>query len=278
MVNFAIGECQRAFKASAIVINTFDDLEHEVLNAMQSMFHNIYSIGSLSLLVNRLQNTSLNATGSNLWKEERECLDWLATKEPNSVVYVNFGSITVMTAQQMSEFAWGLANSNHNFLWVVRPDLVRGEFAMLPDEFANITKERGLLVSWCPQEEVLSHPSVGGFLTHCGWNSTIESICAGVPVICWPFFADQQMNCRFACTTWGIGMEIESNGERQRESIEGLVRELMEGERGKEMRQRTLEWKESAENAVKEGVGSSCVNLEKLINDVLLANVTKSSN
>lgn len=69
MVNFAIGECQRAFKASAIVINTFDDLEHEVLNAMQSMFHNIYSIGSLSLLVNRLQKTSLNATGSNLWKE-----------------------------------------------------------------------------------------------------------------------------------------------------------------------------------------------------------------
>lgn len=209
---------------------------------------------------------------------ERECLDWLATKEPNSVVYVNFGSITVMTAQQMSEFAWGLANSNHNFLWVVRPDLVRGEFVMLPDEFANITKERGLLVSWCPQEEVLSHPSVGGFLTHCGWNSTIESICAGVPVICWPFFADQQMNCRFACTTWGIGMEIESNGERQRDSIEGLVRESMEGERGKEMRQRTLEWKESAENAVNEGVGSSCVNLEKLINDVLLANVTKSSN
>ncbi|KAJ8628652.1 hypothetical protein MRB53_021975 [Persea americana] len=275
MVNFVIQQGQRAFKASAVIINTFHDLEHEVLNAMASMLPHIYSIGSLSLLVNKLPISGLNAIGSNLWKEERECLEWLDTKEPKSVLYVNFGSITVMSAQQMSEFAWGLANSNHNFLWAVRPDLVRGESAMLPEEFANITKERGLLVSWCPQEEVLLHPSVGGFLTHCGWNSTLESICAGVPVICWPFFADQQTNCRFACATWSIGLEIESDGKRQR--IEGLVRELMEGEKGEEMRQRALEWKESAENAVEEGVGSSCMNLEKLINNVLLVNVSKSN-
>ncbi|RWR84081.1 UDP-glucosyl transferase 85A2 [Cinnamomum micranthum f. kanehirae] len=274
IVNFVIQQGQRAFKASAVIINTFHELEHEVLNAMASMLPHIYSIGSLSLLVNKLPISTLNATGSNLWKEERECLEWLDTKELKSVLYVNFGSITVMSAQQMSEFAWGLANSNQNFLWVVRPDLVRGESAVLPEEFANITKERGLLVSWCPQEEVLLHPSVGGFLTHCGWNSTLESICAGVPVICWPFFADQQTNCRFACATWSIGMEIESDGKRQR--IEGLVRELMEGEKGEEMRQRALEWKESAENAVKEGVGSSCMNLEKLINNVLLVNVSKS--
>ncbi|XXG70722.1 hypothetical protein AAC387_Pa07g0136 [Persea americana] len=275
MVNFVIQQGQRAFKASAVIINTFHDLEHEVLNAMASMLPHIYSIGSLSLLVNKLPISGLNAIGSNLWKEERECLEWLDTKEPKSVLYVNFGSITVMSAQQMSEFAWGLANSNHNFLWAVRPDLVRGESAMLPEEFANITKERGLLVSWCPQEEVLLHPSVGGFLTHCGWNSTLESICAGVPVICWPFFADQQTNCRFACATWSIGLEIESDGKRQR--IEGLVRELVEGEKGEEMRQRALEWKESAENAVEEGVGSSCMNLEKLINNVLLVNVSKSN-
>ncbi|KAI3952377.1 hypothetical protein MKX01_005244 [Papaver californicum] len=111
-------------------------------------------------------------------------------------MYVNFGSITVMTTQQLVECAWGLANSKHNFLWIIRPGLVVGELASLPVEFTEETKERGLLASWCPQEDVLHHASIAGFLTHCGWNSTLESLSCGVPLICWPFFGDQQTNCR----------------------------------------------------------------------------------
>ncbi|GMP45946.1 hypothetical protein CsSME_00014280 [Camellia sinensis var. sinensis] len=99
-----------------------------------------------------------------------------------------------MTAQQLIEFAWGLANSSHTFLWIIRPDRIVGELAILLPDFVSETKERSLL-SWCPQEQVLNHPSVGGFLTHCGWNSTLESICSGIPMLCWPFFADQQTNC-----------------------------------------------------------------------------------
>ncbi|KAK8479644.1 hypothetical protein V6N11_034247 [Hibiscus sabdariffa] len=102
----------------------------------------------------------------------------------------------------------GLANSKHPFLWIVRPDVVMGESAALPEEFFEEIKDRGFITSWCLQDLVLSHRSVVAFLTHCGWNSTLESISRGVPMICWPFFAEQQPNCRFACTTWNIGMEV----------------------------------------------------------------------
>ncbi|XP_058096860.1 7-deoxyloganetin glucosyltransferase-like [Magnolia sinica] len=268
MLNFADQESHRASKASAVIFNTFDELEHDVLNAMKCLIPQIYTVGPLSLQCNKIPDSSLKSIGLSLWKEEDECLEWLDKKKPGSVVYVNFGSITVMSAEQLGEFAWGLANSNHSFLWVIRPDLVVGDAAMLPQEFLSVTQERGRLAGWCPQEQVLSHPSIGGFLTHCGWNSTIESISAGVPVICWPFFAEQQTNCRFSCTEWGIGMEIDN--DVRRDGVEGLVRELMDGEKGQKMRKKAMEWKKVAENATKRG-GSSDVNLDKLIGEILCA-------
>jgi UDP:flavonoid glycosyltransferase YjiC (YdhE family) len=113
---------------------------------------------------------------------------------------------------------------------------------------------------------VLAHPSIGVFLTHCGWNSTIESICGGVPVICWPFFADQQINCRYACTTWGIGMEV--NHDVKRGEIEELVNEVMEGDKGKAMRRKAQEWKKKAVEVTNIG-GSSYQSFERLIKEVL---------
>ncbi|XP_027332574.1 7-deoxyloganetin glucosyltransferase-like [Abrus precatorius] len=267
MLNFALRECKRIQKATAIVLNTFDALEHDVLEAFSSMFPPVYSIGPLNLLLNDVTDKDLKAIGSNLWKEEPECLAWLDTKEPNSVVYVNFGSVTVMTNEQLIEFAWGLANSKKTFLWVIRPDLVGGENAVVPKEFVTETKNRGLLSSWCPQEEVLTHPSIGGFLTHSGWNSTLESVCGGVPMICWPFFAEQQTNCRFCCKEWGIGLEIE---DVKRDSVERLVRELMDGENGKKMKEKALEWKKLAADAAASPNGSSFVNLENMIREVLI--------
>ncbi|XP_058754697.1 7-deoxyloganetin glucosyltransferase-like [Vicia villosa] len=267
MLDFILGECQRAEKASAIILNTFDDLEHNVLEAFSSInLPPVYSIGPLHLLLKEVTNKELNSFGSNLWKEEPECLEWLNSKEPNSVVYVNFGSITVMTNEQMVEFAWGLANSKIPFLWVVRPDLVAGENAVLPQEFLEETKDRGMLSSWCPQEEVLDHSAIGGFLTHSGWNSTLESVCGGVPMICWPFFAEQQTNSRFCCHEWGIGLEIE---DAKRDKIESLVKEMMEGEKGKEMKEKALEWKKLAQNAALSPNGSSFMNLKNLFSNVL---------
>ncbi|XP_073261725.1 7-deoxyloganetin glucosyltransferase-like [Populus alba] len=271
MLHFAIREIDRTSRASAVIINTFDSFEQDVLDALSPMFPPIYTLGPLQLHVDQIPNGNLKNIGSNLWKDHPECIEWLDSKGPNSVVHVNFGSITVITAQQMIEFAWGLANSNKPFLWIIRPDLIEGEAAMFPPEFLSVTKDRSLLVSWCPQEQVLKHPSIGGFVSHMGWNSTLESICGGVPMVCWPFFAEQQTNCWFACTKWGIGMEIESNVKR--DEVEKLVRELMEGEKGKDMKTKAMEWKTKAEEAAwtaTTGVsGSSSMNFDKLVDDVL---------
>lgn len=213
-----------------------------------------------------MSNSQVNSLNSSLWKEDSKCLEWLNQREPNSVVYVNYGSVTVMSGENLREFAWGLANSKHPFLWIVRPDVVMGDSAKLPEDFLEETKDRGFLVSWCSQAQVLNHPSVGVFLTHCGWNSMTETVCGGVPVICWPFFADQQANCRYACTHWGMGVEV--NNDVKRGEVEALVREMMEGERGKEMRSEAKGWKKKAEEAVDVG-GSSYSNFDRFIKEAL---------
>ncbi|GFZ09737.1 hypothetical protein Acr_21g0003360 [Actinidia rufa] len=269
--NLAMESAESSRKgATAFCIQTFDALEPHVLGALSSMYPNVYTIGPLQLLLNNqsTEEDQLKSLSYNLWKEEPECLQWLDSKEPGSVVYVNFGSVTVMSMHQLVEFAWGLANSNHYFLWIIRPDLVTGESAVLPLEFSAETKKRGFIAGWCPQEEVLNHPSVGGFLTHSGWNSTIESLSAGVPLMCWPFFGDQQTNCRFTCTEWGVGMEIDNDVKR--DEIDKLVRELMEGDKGKKWKNKAMEWKRLAEKAAAPG-GSSSFNLDKLVT-LLLSN------
>ncbi|KAK9285053.1 hypothetical protein L1049_024237 [Liquidambar formosana] len=266
MYDFMGSEAHNCLQAPAIIFNTFDTFEQEVLEAIRSKFPNIYTAGPLTLLQRHMPNGQSESLKSSLWKEDTKCLDWLHKREPNSVVYVNYGSVTVMTDQHLIEFAWGLANSKHPFLWIVRPDIVMGDSAILPQEFFEETKDRGLLASWCPQDQVLSHPSVGVFLTHGGWNSILESICGGVPVICWPFFAEQHTNCRYACTVWGIGMEV--NHDVKRDEIENIVREMMEGEKGKQMKKSAREWKREAEEATDVG-GSSYNNFERFIKEAL---------
>ncbi|CAK9148709.1 unnamed protein product [Ilex paraguariensis] len=266
--NFVMEAAQRCSKASAIIVQTFDALEPELVDALSFMFSHVYTIAPLQLFLNQIaKEDGLNSIGYSLWKEDSKCLQWLNSKETNSVVYVNFGSITVMPLQLLVEFAWGLANSNHYFLWIIRPGLVMGDSAILPPEFMAVTTERGFITSWCPQEQVLNHPSVGGFLTHGGWNSTIEGLSNGVPMICWPFFADQQTNCRYMCTKWNIGMEIDNDVKR--DEVEKLVRQLMEGEHGKRMKNEALEWKRLAEKATSLD-GSSSLNLDDMISKFVL--------
>ena len=115
---------------------------------------------------------------------------------------------------------------------------------------------------------MLQHEAVGVFLTHSGWNSTLESLCAGVPMLSWPFFAEQQTNCRYKRTEWGVGMEI--GGEVRRDELADILREAMDGEKGLEMRRRAVEWKKKAVKATLPG-GSAEANLNKVINEVLLA-------
>ncbi|XP_026395803.1 7-deoxyloganetin glucosyltransferase-like [Papaver somniferum] len=236
MIEFSLQVIGRAYEATAMLFNTFDALEMEVLTAFKSQLSlpPIYTIGPLPLLLNQISKNELQSLGSNMWKEDTKCLKWLDSKEPNSVI----------------------------------PDLVAGESAMLPPEFVEETKERGLLTSWCPQEDVLNHPSIAGFLTHSGWNSTLESLSSGVPIICWPFHGDQQTNSRYSCKNWGVGIEIDS--AVQRNKVEKSVRQVMESKKGKKMKTKALEWKKKAEEATLLG-GSSYVNINKIVNTVLVS-------
>ncbi|XP_058778824.1 7-deoxyloganetin glucosyltransferase-like [Vicia villosa] len=268
MLNFLIDMADRFDRDSTIILNTFDELESDVINALFSMFPSIYPIGPLPALLNQAPNNhQLASLGTNLWKEDTKCLEWLESKKPGSVVYVNFGSTTIMTPEQLLEFAWGLANSKKSFIWIIRSDLVIDGSVILSSEFVKEISDRGLITGWCPQEQVLNHSSVGGFLTHCGWNSTTESICAGVPMLCWPFFTDQPVNCRYICNEWEIGIEIDKNVKR--DEVKKVVNELMVGEKGKKMRQKAMELKKKALENTCPG-GCSYMNLDKVINEVLL--------
>ncbi|KAI9128328.1 hypothetical protein K1719_001321 [Acacia pycnantha] len=216
-----------AQKAQAIIFNTFEELESDTLKALSSMFPPLYSIGPLPLLLAQIPHDHhlLESIGSNLWKEETQCLNWLQHhKEPNSVIYVNFEILVVMSPEKLHEFAWGLANSKKHFLWIIRPNIVEGGSMILSPEFLS------------------------------------------VPMACWPWSGDQQTNCRYACREWEIGIEIENNVKRE---VEKLVNELMDGDKGKKMRQKILEWKIIAEDDSKPG-GSSYINLDNLIKDVLV--------
>ncbi|KAJ9564997.1 hypothetical protein OSB04_000963 [Centaurea solstitialis] len=232
MVEFFCRQVERAKTASAIIFNTYHELESDIFGTLSSIFPPCYGIGPLNFLEKEIVHKSLASIKSNLWKEEIECLKWLDSKEPLSVIYVNF-------------------------------DLVIGDSAILPPEFLAETNNRGLLASWCPQEQVLNHQSIGGFLTHSGWNSTIESISSGVPMICWPFYSDQQPNCWMSCNKWGVAMDIDVNVKS--DEVAETVIELMNGERGKETRKNAIKWKIKAEEACALPYGSSMVNMEKLI-------------
>ncbi|KAG5616082.1 hypothetical protein H5410_015906 [Solanum commersonii] len=256
LLNYLGDEAQNSLKSSAMIINTFTELEREVLEATEARFPNIY-----------VTESKLSSFRPSLWKEEFQYLEWLDKQEQSSVIYVNYGCMTLMSDHHLKEFAWGLANRKHPFLWIVRPDIVMGDSAVLPDEFLEEIKDRGLLASWCPQNQVLSHPSIGFFLTHCGWNSMIESIGSGVPLICWQFFAEQQTNCRYACAKWGIGVEV--NQDVKREEIEAIIKDMLEGEKGKELKGKALEWKKKAAEATDIG-GPSWKHFDTFLEKLLL--------
>lgn len=193
---------------------------------------------------------------------------WLDTQPLKSVVFVSFGSLAVLSTAQLLEFWHGLVNTRHRFLWVIRPDLLNkenGGAGDLPPELTEGAKERWCLVEWAPQEDVLAHPAVGAFMTHSGWNSTLESICTGVPMVCWPFFYDQMIISRYVCEVWRVGVDMKDTCDRA--TVERMVREVMEGERAEELRRNASELARVVQSCVSDG-GSSRVYLQKLVQDI----------
>ncbi|KMT15058.1 hypothetical protein BVRB_3g061800 [Beta vulgaris subsp. vulgaris] len=210
-------------------------------------------------------------------ENRHQCLKWLDEQEKCSVIYVSFGSTTSFTDEQIEELANGLERSEVKFLWVLRradPNDVfeeadRVKKAQLPKGYEDRVKDRGMIVKdWAPQLEILAHPSTGGFMSHCGWNSCMESMSMGVPVAAWPMHSDQPRNAVLLSEVLRIGILVRDWAHRgevvKSSTIENVVKTLMVTEEGKEMKKRAAELGESVRGSVAEG-GVSCLERDSFI-------------
>nr|QOJ43659.1 UDP-glycosyltransferase [Camellia sinensis var. assamica] len=250
-----------------VLVNTFDALEPEALKAVQK--YNLIGIGPLipSAFLDG-KDPSDTSFGGDLFHKSGNYIQWLSSKPESSVIYVSFGSLLVLPKPQMEEIAGGLLQSNRPFLWVIRSEEEEKE----EDRLSCIeeVKQQGMIVPWCSQVEVLSHPSLGCFVTHCGWNSTLESLASGVPVVAFPHWTDQGTNAKLIEDEWKTGVRVKANEEGivEGDEIKRCVEMAMEdGEKGEEMRSNAKIWKDLAREAVKEG-GSSNKNLMAFVEEV----------
>ncbi|PKU69340.1 UDP-glycosyltransferase 74F1 [Dendrobium catenatum] len=251
-------------KADIMVINSFYELESEEMNWLTSVRRAI-TIGPTvpsTYLDNRIPDDQKYAI--DLYPPETSaCKSWISSLPLSSAIFVSVGSMAVLSATQMVELAVGLAATDRPFLWVVRAT----EADKLPAGFAETTKKNGsLVVSWAPQLEILATGKFGCFVTHCGWNSTMEALALGVPMVALPQWTDQTTDAKYIEEVWGTGIRARKGEEGivRREEVERCVREVMEGERSEGIRRSAREWKEASRRAVDAG-GSSDRNIAELL-------------
>ncbi|PIN04736.1 UDP-glucuronosyl and UDP-glucosyl transferase [Handroanthus impetiginosus] len=244
-----------AYQTKLLLCNTSQELEPSACN----LIPNSLPIGPLL----NLKTPKSSFISCNFHPEDESCISWLNNKPSKSVIYVSFGSLAIFSQQQLDELALGLELSGHAFLWVVRSDLANGSQVAYPNGFLERVSEFGKIVEWAPQVKVLSHDSVGCFLSHCGWNSTLEGLSNGVPFLCWPYFADQYHNQNYVCDKWGTGLRIDSdeNGIRTRYEIKKKI-DMLSCDDG--LKGNALKMKEICDKSVGEG-GSSYRNFEMFI-------------
>ncbi|KAK4267873.1 hypothetical protein QN277_024599 [Acacia crassicarpa] len=273
--------CRKFSSADGVLFNSFEALEPETIRALREETLNqakkeeektttqVYAVGPI---IQSGSSNEINGSGHSDY-----CLTWLNNQPERSVLYVSFGSGGTLSQDQLNELAHGLELSEARFLWVVRaPSKVssaayldntlneNNPLDFLPEGFLERTKERGLVVpSWAPQIPILKHSSVGGFLSHCGWNSTLEGIIHGVPFITWPLFAEQRTNAvllvhGLKVAVWPKANEDANGGIVERKEIAEAIRRLMmEGEESDGIRERINALKLEADNALKEDGAST---------------------
>ncbi|KAJ3692371.1 hypothetical protein LUZ60_012721 [Juncus effusus] len=235
-------------RQSAILINSFEESEVEAIKSIKGVGVEVLPIGpDIPSLVTEGNEMAKSSTANLFKTDDKGYLEWLDKKLERSVVYVSFGSISTMAKQQLEEMHRGLKASRRPYLWVVRKN--NGEDMNLEED------ENGMTVEWCDQLKVLSHPSVGCFVTHCGWNSTLESLAFGVPMVTVPQWTDQHTNARMVIQ-WGVGVRGEVNNEGVLEAeklVSSLEMVMGDGERGVEIRKSSEIWKDKAREAVRDG-------------------------
>ncbi|XP_043693443.1 UDP-glycosyltransferase 88F3-like [Telopea speciosissima] len=246
-------------KSKGIITNTIEALEPKAINAIRNQAPAIFCVGPL-LAEPKDQSGAA------------DCLSWLDKQPSRSVIFLCFGSLGAFSVKQIAEIAVGLERSGQRFLWVVKnpPPIGGGRMqlsamdfdleALMPEGFLERTSDRGLVVkSWAPQVEVLSRESVGGFVTHCGWNSVLEAVCAGMPMVAWPLYAEQPLNKKVLVEEMRVALPMEAaeeDGFVIAAEVEKRVRMLIDSEEGREISKRCREMKEKALAAWAEG-GSS---------------------
>ncbi|KAL4588695.1 hypothetical protein LXL04_001590 [Taraxacum kok-saghyz] len=258
-------------KSYGVIFNSFYELEREYVHHYREvMKRKCWHIGPVSLC--NTEDKSERMKKSVI--EEYECRKWLETKTPDSVVYVSFGTVVKVTRNQVYEIAMGLEACNESFIWVIKNEHEQ----WMPEGFEKRTTASGkglIIKGWAPQVLILDHESVGGFVTHSGWNSVLEGVTGGVAMVVWPVMAEQFYNAKLVTDVLGIGVSIGDVGWSATSSCDGVKREavekavvrLMGGEEGDEMRRRAQVLKEKARTAVKEG-GSSYSDLDTFIQDI----------
>jgi hypothetical protein len=211
--------------------------------------------------------------------EGGECFDWLNKQPDSSVLYICFGTVALVSDAQIREMAVAIEKSGQRFFWVMR--IPKDEDGMpvgedysrvLPEGFVERTKATGLVyVGWAPQLHILAHRAVRGFVSHCGWNSAIESISVGVPMIAWPYQADQMMTATLLDQLLGVAIRINSTGGWRdmipSEAFERAIRALMVEPGGDAMKAKVVQISDMIEKAVRPG-GSSRTNLESFVQEV----------
>nr|BAF99686.1 UDP-glucose:hydroxycinnamate 1-O-glucosyltransferase [Lobelia erinus]BAF99687.1 UDP-glucose:hydroxycinnamate 1-O-glucosyltransferase [Lobelia erinus] len=265
-----LGQFKLLSKPICILVESFQELENDCINYLSTLCP-IKPIGPL------FSNPSVR-NGSSIrgdFMKVEDCIDWLNTRADSSVVYVSFGSIVYVKQEQITEIARGLADSGLSFLWAFKqPGIDMGLTPpSLPDGFLEEVKGRGKVVEWCSQEAVLSHPAVSCFMSHCGWNSTMEALSSGVPVAAFPIWGDQVTDAKFLVDEFKVGIRM-CRGEADinkkvvtREEIARCLLAATSGPKAEELKRNALKWKKAAADSVGAG-GSSDRNLEEFVGSI----------
>ncbi|KAK8547331.1 hypothetical protein V6N13_098043 [Hibiscus sabdariffa] len=254
-------------KVKWVLGNSVHELEEEAVNSLSSV-KPINPIGPLVSPI--LLGKEETVEGSvDMWRAQDSCIEWLNKQAPSSVIYISFGSIIMSTENQIHSIATALKNIKRPFLWVVKASEARKhEF---PTGFLEEIEreERGLVVSWCPQEKVLMNRALACFVTHCGWNSALETVVAGVPVVAHPEWTDQPTNSKLLVDVFKIGVRMRNCGEEgvNAEEVKRCIMEVVNGPGAMEMKKRAMELKEAAKKALEDG-GSSNQNIDKFITEI----------
>ncbi|KAI3518583.1 hypothetical protein L1887_07388 [Cichorium endivia] len=248
-------------KAPRILVNTYNELEVESIKAIEKLEY--LPIGPLipSEFLDG-KDSSDSSMGKDFFvKSEDDYIQWLNIKPKSSVVYVSFGTIASFSMDQMEEMAMGLLESRRPFLWVIRDSEQAGRLSKIEE-----VKKYGMIVGWCSQMAVLSHQAIGCFVMHCGWNSTVETLVAGVPAVVFPQWSDQATNAKMVEDVWKTGVRVRRtrDGVVKGKEIERCVKMVMEDE---DMKRNAEKWRQLAREALNDS-GSSTINLLAFLDEL----------